>query len=202
MRFAITALLFFTVSCSTAQTVDPALVGTWEMTVPNPAGAALWVWEVRANGTYDFHAEGPGNVPSHHGTFQAAKGKYVLKAANLDWQDTGTYDPPAYTIVRMTSSRLGTGYWARKAAVSGHTSGDSEESELAKDPFKVMKNAEEGMGEDALMGHYDAAAAARIKAKNQGKIEILPEMAAVMAGQPKAGCPVLSRRNEYPLSDL
>ena len=110
MRLAAIAVLFVAVSCAPAQSVDPDLVGTWEMMVPNEAGAALWVWEVRADGTYSFHAEGPGKVPSHHGTFQASKGKYVLKAVNLDWQDSGTYDPPASGIVRMTSSRLGTGY--------------------------------------------------------------------------------------------
>ncbi len=174
----VVALLFVGLSRATAESVDPALVGTWEMVVPNSAGAALWVWDVRADGTYSFHAEGPGNVPSHHGSFQAANGKYVLKATNLDWQDSGTYDPPANSIVKMTG-RLGTGYWTRVATPAGS---GSTKSELTDDPFKVMENAKEGIGDDGMLGHYDAAASARTKAKNQGKIEILPYMAAVMAG--------------------
>ena len=181
-KFIVTALLSLAVACSTAQTVDPALVGTWEMVVPNAGGAALWVWQIRPDGRYDFHSEGPGDYPSHHGTFQAIKGKYVLKAANLDWRDSGTYDPPAHGIVRMTSLRLGTGYWMRQTTASAPISKDSTESELTKDPFKFMKNASEGIGEDGEMGHYDPAAAARIKAKNHDKIEFLPTLAAILAG--------------------
>lgn len=190
MRIAAAAVVFFAVSCAPAQSVDPALVGTWEMVVPNSAGAALWVWEVRADGTYSFHAEGPGNVPSHHGTFRAATGKYVLKAVNLDWQDSGTYDPPASGIVRMTSSRLGTGYWTRQVTVDGHTATGSIKPDITTDPFKLMKNAEEGIGDDGELGHYDADAAARIKAKNHDKINIFPEMAAVMAAS-KVNKPVV-----------
>ncbi len=179
VAIAFVAALFVVLSRGVAQSVDPSLVGTWEMTVPNEAGAALWVWEVRANGTYDFHAEGPGNVPSHHGTFQAAKGKYVLNAANLDWHDTGTYDPPAYTIVRMTSNRLGTGYWTRKTTAVQPPSKSSKESDSVDDMIKGLE--QNGIGEDAEFGHYDAAAAARTKARNQGKIEIYPGIAAVLA---------------------
>lgn len=54
--------------------VDRRLVGTWELSVPNAQGVARWIWEIHPNGTYDFHAEGPGAAPSHRGTFAAAKG--------------------------------------------------------------------------------------------------------------------------------
>lgn len=190
MRLAAIAVLFVAVSCAPAQSVDPDLVGTWEMMVPNEAGAALWVWEVRADGTYSFHAEGPGKVPSHHGTFQASKGKYVLKAVNLDWQDSGTYDPPASGIVRMTSSRLGTGYWTRQVTAGEQAVASSTKPDITTDPFAVMKNADEGIGEDGELGHYDEAAAARMKAKNQDKINVFPEMGAVMAAS-KANKPVV-----------
>ncbi len=190
MKFTVTVVmasfLVVALSCVATQTVDPALVGTWEMVVPNAAGAALWVWTVRADGTYSFHAEGPGNIPSHHGSFHAAKGQYVLKAANLDWQDSGTYDPPANNIVRMTSGRLGTGYWTRATTVAAPATTNSAKPEdvvdVTKDPFKLLENMKEGIGEDGIPGHFDKAAAARSKARNLHKIEILPEMAAVMAG--------------------
>jgi hypothetical protein len=198
MRIAAIAVLLLAVSCAPAQPVDPGLVGTWEMLVPNEAGAALWVWEVRADGTYFFHAEGPGNIPSHHGTVKASKGKWVLNAANLDWDDSGTYDPPASGMVRMTSRRLGTGYWTRQvsaeqtvtSSTASTTSASSTKPDITTDPFAVMKNADEGIGEDGQLGHYDAAAAARMKAKNHDKINIFPEMGAVMTAS-KVNKPVV-----------
>ncbi|WP_348265118.1 hypothetical protein P8935_11385 [Telmatobacter sp. DSM 110680] len=180
VAIAFVAALFVVQSRGVAQSVDPSLVGNWEMTVPNEAGAALWVWEVRANGTYDFHAEGPGNVPSHHGIFQAAHGQYVLKAANLDWQDTGTYDPPAYGIVRMTSSRLGTGYWTQRPTAVQTPSKSSKESDSVDDMIKGLE--QNGIGEDAEFGHYDKTASDRAKARNQNKIQIMPYFGAVLAG--------------------
>lgn len=161
MRCAIAALVFFGLSpvAITAQSVDRALVGTWEMEVPNIAGTAKWIWEVRANGTYSFHAEGPGNTPAHYGAFQAANGRYTLKAANIAWVDNGTYDRPANNLVRMTG-RLGTGYWKRVAVPA----------------------AEIGLGVDGDPDHFDAAASARIKAKNKDKIFYSPGFAALGAG--------------------
>ena len=176
----IASVLGIVLSRGMAQSVDPALVGTWEMVVPNPAGAALWVWDVRANGTYSFHAEGPGNVPSHHGTFHATKGGYTLEAADLDWQDSGTYDPPANNIVRMTSRRLGTGYWRRAAASVVPATKHPKESDSADDMIKALN--QHGIAEDAQLGHYDKAASDRAKARNQDKIEIMPYFAAVLAG--------------------
>ena len=91
MKFGIAVLVVAGLAQATDSLVDPKLVGTWQMVVPNPAGVAIWVWDVHANGTYSFHAEGPGNIPSHRGTFEAAQGKYVLKATTMDWEDRGTY---------------------------------------------------------------------------------------------------------------
>jgi uncharacterized caspase-like protein len=38
--------------------VDPALVGTWEIMVPNSRGQSRWIWRIMSDGTYKFHAEG------------------------------------------------------------------------------------------------------------------------------------------------
>jgi hypothetical protein len=92
--------------------VDDGLVGTWEVVTPTPAGNARWVWEIFKNGTYSFHAEGPGAVPAHSGTFAAAKGHYSLNSTTIAWTDTGTYQlTDSATLV--TTGRLGTGTWHR-----------------------------------------------------------------------------------------
>ena len=43
--------------------VDPAAVGTWEI----PMNPGRWVWEIAANGTYEFHTEAPDGAPSRAG---------------------------------------------------------------------------------------------------------------------------------------
>ena len=63
--------------------------GTWDFQVPNP-GIAHGV-DVHANGTYDFHTEGPGSPPSHSGTFAASSGHYTLVTTTLARNDEGTY---------------------------------------------------------------------------------------------------------------
>ena len=95
--------------------VDDGLVGTWEVVTPTPTGNARWVWEIFKNGTYSFHAEGPGAVPAHSGTFAAAKGHYVLNSTTVAWNDTGTYQlTDSATLV--TTGKLGTGTWHRVQA--------------------------------------------------------------------------------------
>lgn len=92
--------------------VDRRLVGTWELSVPNAQGVARWIWEIHPNGTYDFHAEGPGAAPSHRGTFAAAKGSYALKSTTSAWDDTGTYRVTAPDTL-VATGRLGTASWHR-----------------------------------------------------------------------------------------
>jgi len=92
--------------------VDHNLVGTWELSVRNAEGVARWVWEIHANGTYDFHAEGPGAAPSHRGTFAAAKGNYTLKSTTSAWDDSGTYQVTGSDTL-VATGRLGTGSWHR-----------------------------------------------------------------------------------------
>ena len=104
---------FALVACggSSAQ-VDSGLVGSWELMVPNEQGVARWVWDIHTDGTYAFHAEGPGNVPSHSGVFEARKGRYQLRSTTLAWADTGTYQLTRADSLKATG-KLGTGYWHR-----------------------------------------------------------------------------------------
>jgi hypothetical protein len=38
--------------------IDPALIGTWEITVANDRGLSRWIWHIMRDGTYEFRAEG------------------------------------------------------------------------------------------------------------------------------------------------
>ena len=167
MRIGITALVVAALARAAAPPVDPALVGTWEMVVPNSDGLALWVWDVHADGTYLFHAEGPGNVPSHSGTFQAAQGKYSLKSTTMDWVDQGTYDPPARNVLRATG-RLGTGSWTRVTAADLGRGVHS-----APPSIPVTRDISTvGFGADGNFNNFDAATSAGIRTKNQGRIQV------------------------------
>ncbi len=64
---------------STAASSAPGQIVT-----TTPAGTARWVWEIFRNGTYSFHAEGPGAAPPHSGTFAASKGHYILELHDYD----------------------------------------------------------------------------------------------------------------------
>ncbi|HEY4100440.1 MAG TPA: hypothetical protein VGM20_06150 [Gemmatimonadales bacterium] len=110
MRYAL-ALTALLAACAPSK-VDPRLVGTWDVMVPNADGVARWVWEIRANGTYAFHAEGPGNTPAHSGIFRARSGHYTLESTTLAWADTGTYLEPHNDTLTATG-KLGTGAWHR-----------------------------------------------------------------------------------------
>lgn len=82
MRYAL-VLCSLLLGCSrSTPSVERGLVGTWELTVPNVQGVARWVWEIHANGTYAFHAEGPGGVPAHSGTFAAQNGRSIYTAVD------------------------------------------------------------------------------------------------------------------------
>ncbi|HEY1725732.1 MAG TPA: hypothetical protein VGF89_09930 [Steroidobacteraceae bacterium] len=94
-------------------------MGTWEVSVPNQLGLSRWVWEIRPDGTYKFHAEGPGAVPGHGGTFAAAKGHYSLNSTTLAWNHTGTHQVVSKTTL-VATGRLGTGTWQKvQSKVSG-----------------------------------------------------------------------------------
>jgi hypothetical protein len=92
--------------------VDPAGVGTWETMVPN--GLARWIWEIRPDGTYRFHSEGPGSPTTHEGTMTLGGGHWTLLSNRglAGWQDGGPYElRDANTLV--ATGRLGIGIWRR-----------------------------------------------------------------------------------------
>jgi len=92
--------------------VDPALVGSWQLVVPNPAQGPRWIWDINADGSYSLHAEGATAIPLHNGTITANKGKYKLKSTSIDWVDTGTYDASTADVLR-SNGKLGEARWLR-----------------------------------------------------------------------------------------
>jgi hypothetical protein len=92
--------------------VDPAVVGIWEF----PMNPGRWVWEIGANGNYQFHTEAPDNAPSHAGTFVANDGTWTLLAsagsAGFVDQDGGTYLMQGPDTMVMTG-KYGAGAWQR-----------------------------------------------------------------------------------------
>ncbi len=127
MRHVFMLPLLLAASSCTAPKVDPGLVGTWELNVPNADGVARWVWDIQAAGLYEFHAEGPGGVPSHRGTFEARNGQYVLRSTTIAWVDTGTYQLISHDTLSATG-KLGTASWTRVQPASGKTPNDSSPS--------------------------------------------------------------------------
>jgi len=71
-----------------------------------------WVWEIRPNGTYDFHAEGPGATRAHSGTFAASRGHYALNSTTMAWNDVGTYHLTSNASM-IANGKLGGATWHR-----------------------------------------------------------------------------------------
>lgn len=97
-----------------ARPVDPAVVGTWELTVPGSRGAALWIWKIMADGLYRFRSQGPGAVRPHQGTISVGGGRWALHALKglPGYRDGGPYELHDADTLVMTG-RLGTGVWRR-----------------------------------------------------------------------------------------
>jgi hypothetical protein len=131
MRYAVAILLLLLVapSCFSSK-VDSGLVGTWELNVPNTDGVARWVWEIHAEGTYAFHAEGPGGVPSHSGVFEARNGKYTLRSTTMPWVDDGTYQLIQGNTLSAIG-KLGRASWTRVQPAPGQTPNDSSATHRA-----------------------------------------------------------------------
>ncbi len=91
--------------------VDPALVGTWEITVPNDRGFSRWIWHIMRDGTYKFRAEGSRAAPAHEGTMTATNGHWTLHATKglSNYNDGGSYEVRDATAV--ITGKLGTGHW-------------------------------------------------------------------------------------------
>jgi hypothetical protein len=90
--------------------VDPQLVGTWELFVPQATGQSRWVWEILPEGAYVFHDP----VHGHQGAFEAAGGRFTMVSRTNPWRDQGNYqlsDPNTLVATGV----LGTARWARVA---------------------------------------------------------------------------------------
>ncbi|WP_049823665.1 caspase family protein [Bradyrhizobium sp. WSM2254] len=98
-----------------SSTIDPALVGTWEMMVPNGRGQSRWIWEIMGDGTYRFHAEPQRSARPHEGTITAANGRWTLRALRglSGYSDGGAYE--IRDALAVITGKLGTGAWKRSA---------------------------------------------------------------------------------------
>lgn len=78
-----------------SETVDPALVGTWELGFPDTQGAWKWVFRIEADGRYSLTTEGVGQLAGHSGLFRGADGRWSLRSTQgMAWSDGGTYSFP------------------------------------------------------------------------------------------------------------
>jgi len=93
--------------------IDPALVGTWEITVPNDRGLSRWTWRIMGDGTYKFRADGQRAAPAHEGTITATNGHWALHAMKglTGYDDAGSYE--VHDTTAVITGKLGTGYWKR-----------------------------------------------------------------------------------------
>ncbi|MGY4502961.1 hypothetical protein ACVWYH_006918 [Bradyrhizobium sp. GM24.11] len=100
---------------TTSPTIDPALVGTWEIMVPSGRGQSRWIWQIMGDGTYRFHAEPQRSARPHEGTITAANGHWTLHATRglSGYSDGGAYE--IHDAMAMISGKLGTGAWKRSA---------------------------------------------------------------------------------------
>jgi hypothetical protein len=92
--------------------VDPQIVGSWELQVPN----GKWLLNVRRDGSYDFHSEANDGIPSSIGSFAAGSGHWSL-TTSAGYTDGGTYYLKDATTW-MASNRLGWAAWHRVATKS------------------------------------------------------------------------------------
>ncbi|UGX91590.1 caspase family protein [Bradyrhizobium barranii subsp. barranii] len=100
---------------SMSSTIDPALVGTWEIMVPGRRGQSRWIWQIMNDGTYKFHAVPQRSAHPHEGTMTAANGHWTLQARRglSGYSDGGAYE--IRDTLAVITGKLGTGAWKRSA---------------------------------------------------------------------------------------
>jgi hypothetical protein len=98
-----------------SSTIDPALVGTWEIMVPGRRGQSRWIWQIMNDGTYKFHAVPQRSAHPHEGTMTAANGHWTLQARRglSGYSDGGAYE--IRDTLAVITGKLGTGAWKRSA---------------------------------------------------------------------------------------
>jgi len=96
-------------------TVDPALVGAWEIPVPG----GHWVLTIDGAGHYEFAVQG-GAAPSHSGEFSAHNGAWSMHATSLALDDQGQYSVGADGALQLTGNR-GALRWQHGATTAAAT---------------------------------------------------------------------------------
>jgi hypothetical protein len=96
---------------STATTIDPAIIGTWQLVVPTAQGNSLWVSTIDYDGRYGLTITTGTSVQSELGHVTFTQSTWTLKA------DTGRIDGGTYAVqnsntVTVTGSQ-GTSIWTR-----------------------------------------------------------------------------------------
>lgn len=90
--------------------LDSNLIGTWKV----PVKSGTWVWEIAANGNYQFHSEARDGAPSHSGVVTASNGQWTLTATTglPGYTDNGQYLFQAPNIW-MAKGKWAGGAWIR-----------------------------------------------------------------------------------------
>jgi hypothetical protein len=103
---------------STAQTVDPAIIGSWQMNIPTAQGNSLCIWTIDPDGRYGLTVTTNGNTQNEAGHLDFANSLWSLKA------DGGRADHGSYTVLNSNAismtGNLGTGTWTRYSAANGN----------------------------------------------------------------------------------
>lgn len=97
--------LFFASSQAATISVDPRVVGVWEI----PVDGGRWVWTIDPNGTYEFHSEASDGTRPHSGSISANAGHWSIHATN-GYTDGGTYRNNASGAF-LATGRSGTAAW-------------------------------------------------------------------------------------------
>jgi len=97
----------------TSSTVDPALVGTWELMVQRGHVQSRWIWQIMGDGTYKFRAEPQRSARPHEGSMTAANGRWTLHALRglSGYSDGGAYE--IRDTLAVITGKLGSGAWKR-----------------------------------------------------------------------------------------
>ncbi len=99
----------FLSGCGRDPTIDVAVVGSYDFTVPG----GRWRLTIAGDGTYSFVNEAGGTAPSHSGTFSTNNGEWSMQATTMELADGGTYRV-APAGVELTGNR-GAWYWSRSS---------------------------------------------------------------------------------------
>jgi hypothetical protein len=96
-----------------AFTIDPRVVGSWEI----PVNLGHWFLEIDPLGTYKFHSDGD-KTPTTSGSFATIGGYWSLKATT-GYTDAGSYyiEPPN-TFVATSQHFVGKGHWQHPAGAA------------------------------------------------------------------------------------